>query len=1706
MSLNQTKQITMRGRTPKYIFFTDWSYRDEEIQSPFEDDDYNDDTMMTKHKFKPREFIIYGYGKLQNGTTVTVVCKGFCPYFYIKVPDDWDNSKIHLLLEEIRNRIPGKPHIQSMKRVQAKPFTHFTGHETFQYVRLSFSSYGLFRRYKNFLIGRHPDEEERNPPVFQIHGQQWIAETYEANIPPLLRFFHRQNIMASGWSVLYHYRKRTNHEKVTYSTYEIECKWTHLFPLNEEQTKQMGQIFPPIKTVSFDIEASSSHGDFPVAKKDYHKLANDMIQNVSRLYTQKIFRQNMSRYLQTWLELAFTPFYNNNHISSLPCPETIKQTLWNTRYSQTHHLNILDPTTTTTNKNTTSSMSFFTLGKTIHSCIERMFHEIKEKNYGMILHSQVQEHPLYDEIYTHLYQWIDSHSLTSLLNEEAIQTWRKEIIYEVIDLYRNNNPEYLSSPISSLVFLLRLGFRPYYIYGNINRVFLKDISSLKWSTIYDLIPHVERICCQSYTAKKKDIYVTELNELFNHYLPEPQADQVIQIGSTFKYQTETDCYLKHIICLHSCAPISNNELIQDEHKNISFPKTELIHQLKQHDIQLSLEEIKNEEQYQVYNKKLNQLRYETQCNRDKARVIIESYATEQEVLLAWTRCIQKENPDIITGYNLNGFDFRFLYDRAVELGIETEFLQLGRRKEQVEQLLVKGRDPMNHDADAHITMEGRCLIDLFQLVKKQYNLDSYKLDNVCQQFLYMSKNDLPPRELFIKQRGTAEERREIARYCLIDCILCNRLLDRLQVFMANYGMSKVCHVPLSFLFTRGQGVKVQSLIGKVCFESGYLMLDRHDQISSTEKYEGAIVLDPTPGIYLSRRIQNEFSEPNEHVDEPVSVSDFNSLYPSSMISENLSHDSYVEPSSWYYNALEEKKIPDYDYVDVSYDLYTMKSLTGKKKDIQKYKVGTKVCRYAQPRDGSKAIVPRTLQQLLKARKETRITQKQFPKGSFEWSVYESLQLAYKITANSIYGQIGNKVGPIYKVEIASCTTAVGRNLITGSRDFVEHYYPGTKVVYGDSVSGNTPILLREHGSQWIYVIPIEKVPYMTESVSSSISNIQTDNTFKPWIPYHQTKECIPYHQRHWDVWTSYGWVPLRRWIRHTTNKSIYQVKTGRGIVQVTEDHSLFDISHQKIKPLQTKCHHTKLLHHPMPSFSHIDKKDTRTKKNKNHNDFILLGMLVSSASWKEKEQTWILPYRTPQQQTFAQYVYDIVSEQNDMPECARMDCEGMVQYNDPLFQVHSYFELEPWYFRYSSFIEIIPPWVLNTSFSNRQKFIQGILIGQGYTVDLSSIFLPSNIFTIQCSTLNQAQSIYLLYQSICRQTTNQRLFCELNQDGYPILYNSEYVNEDELSYIRSCQRYFPTCHEDETDGTSIVYDLETDNGEFSAGVGEIIVSNTDSIFIQFPSQTRRHENLTGLDAIYRSMELCVESSHARTKELKAPHNLEFEKTIWPFILFIKKRYCGNYYTEYGSPQFSFKSMGIELKRRDNAPILKHVYGGIIDKITLEHSLTNALDYFKKEALAIIQGSYPDRYFLESRSYSGQYKNPDQVAHAMLADRISKREVGNKIQAGDRIFYYHVVRPDFDGRRKLKTGEKIETPDYVRLHKLKIDYYRYLEKEIFPAVQRLFHLTSIDIERVFRLIEAKAKPFNPIKIKTRKGPSQTPIKTKNIFNLLKRRSK
>ena len=389
--------------------------------------------------------------------------------------------------------------------------------------------------------------------------------------------------------------------------------------------------------------------------------------------------------------------------------------------------------------------------------------------------------------------------------------------------------------------------------------------------------------------------------------------------------------------------------------------------------------------------------------------------TEAELIEKWATYIEQIDPDDLTGYYIVGFDMEYIYKRAEMLGV-THVLEKLHRVFDVEGNYEEKKmssSAYGENIYKMLKMTGRNRIDLMKYIAREYKLNSYKLDNVSKHFLGNKKEDLKYHLLFEKQHGTDADRAEIARYCIQDCKLCNHLMHKLDVLAATVGMSNVTKVPLEYLFVREQGVKVFSQVADKCTQKGYLIKTLQILPGEGRGYLGALVIDPDTGFYS----------------EPVTVMDFSSLYPSIMISENISPDTKVTDKTFM------------DLEDYTYNHITHQTVGGV----------TKKCCFAVHKNGERGVMPDILETLLAARKATRAEIKKTD-DPFMKKTLNYRQLGYKVSANSMYGALGAGTNAIYDPDCAASVTARGREHLDNARKVVLDNFKGSECVYGDTDS------------------------------------------------------------------------------------------------------------------------------------------------------------------------------------------------------------------------------------------------------------------------------------------------------------------------------------------------------------------------------------------------------------------------------------------------------------------------------------------------------------------------------------------------------------------------------------------------------------------------------------------------------------------------------
>ena len=953
-------------------------------------------------------FVIQMFGINERGETCCIIVCNYEPFFYVKVPETWGFDAKARFIAELKKAV-GKFSEDSIladecKLIRRKTLYGFDGGKDHKFLMLKFKNMATMNRAKNQWYEwvskkvEGSEVEERTLGKLNPHGYKG-THIYEANIPPLLRYFHIKDISPSGW-VRVKGGTPCESNKQTTCMHEYCVGHKDVVPQPEKET------IVPYKIMSFDIEASSSHGDFPVPIKTYKKLAANIVDvclkdptAATKSEVQRMIRTAFHQHQPKSVSSppAFTMHDDIEHIYTKTVPssqqlDAMVDRMWSTPVQTL--VEEADPDVIS-NANT----------------IERMFEKMKAEADAQAEAAEAAAEAEADN------DDDDGDDKSVFTTATSAPAWTKP--------KTNPNPNPSDASMSDML----------------------HSSSLD-----------------------RETKINHMNDALLAVFPAVEGDKVTFIGSTFLRYGEERPYLNHCLALGNCDPVTGAQIV--------------------------------------------------------------SCKTERALLQAWTELVQREDPDIIIGYNIFGFDYQFMFHRALENHAEDDFLKLSRNADEFcgKRDFKTGRVSIEETSIAlasgqydlhYIAMTGRLQIDMYNYFRRDYNLTSYKLDYVGSYFIGddvravehhadktrvvsknltglevgnyieleetdhstdpykdgqkfqvvavnraagyfeivghetpdmkkhvrwgVSKDDVTPQDIFRMTNEGPGPRAVIAKYCIQDCNLVHHLMNKVDVITGYNEMAKICSVPISFLVIRGQGIKLTSYMAKKCREKNTLM-PVIDKGPSGEGYEGAIVLPPKRGLYL---------------DNPVACNDYSSLYPSSMISENLSHDSKVWSKEYDLdgNMVRETgekdpktgqhiydNLPNYTYVDVEYDTYRWKPNPRGK--MEKHLSGKKVCRFAQ---GAKAILPSILEELLAARKATRKLAEQ-QSDPFMANVLDKRQLAYKVTANSLYGQCGAKTSSFYEVDVAASTTATGRKLLTYAKRMVEE-------VYGDAV-----VTTKAHGT------------------------------------------------------------------------------------------------------------------------------------------------------------------------------------------------------------------------------------------------------------------------------------------------------------------------------------------------------------------------------------------------------------------------------------------------------------------------------------------------------------------------------------------------------------------------------------------------------------------------------------------------------------------
>lgn len=874
------------------------------------------------------------------------------------------------------------------------------------------------------------------------------------------------------------------------------------------------------------------------------------------------------------------------------------------------------------------------------------------------------------------------------------------------------------------------------------------------------------------------------------------------------------------------------------------------------------------------------------------------FPTEHEMLIAFNNFVVRKDPDFILGHNVNRFDNVYYRDRCQLLGVPFTWSREDGYLCTVREVVTQSNQRGTQEV-FRLDIPGRIVLDTYEKFRADYKLRSYKLNSLGEHFLKQSKVDLPYAQIPVKFQ-TAMGRRELAIYCVQDSHLVLELVRTQNKIVNVIAMANVTGISPKDILQRGQGIRTVSLMIRYGNVSQPRLFIPHGT-GAPDGFKGAVVLEPHRGKY----------------DDAVICVDFASLYPSIMQAMNMSYETLVSNddivSNGWVEGVDVRTVPDYSYVDGR--LITTHN--------------TSNCSFltTSVREG---ILPQILRELLAERKRVKGL---MVHGDPMYQILNGKQLALKVTANSIYGFTGAKHGYLPEPRIASSVTKYGRGLTLRTMDIVDNNpeWLGSKVIYGDSVTGDTPVIVCVNGL--LQIRPI-----------SQLSQFGTS-----WNLDKSGKESS---ELNIEVWSDLGWTNVSRVIRHRTQSTIVRVVTLGGTVDVTSDHSLLRPNGTEAKPCDIGVGE-RLMHRTPPC-------------------------IEINVDWSYDD-------------AFAMGVY-------------------MTTGKDLGVQRHL-FHPDGCKHRVVPRLMLLAPRKVKLGFYN----------------GMTDRSLDRRIETINKEAM---AGIHYICHCLDINAGVRNRYSGFRLTMYESKRGDKITQMEELG---------PT--------DDYVYDLTTSNHHFHAGVGSIIVHNTDSCFIHLSRAICDGPDSEAL--ISRAHEVGEMMANEITKEFLPPVLMEYESAFQPpFLLLKKKRYIGNLCLPGQKPKPYIK--GCECVRRDFAPIVVKTQRKMIS-LLLEDNISGAIQLIQNTFDDLFAGRIALQDLTLSKKLTQLPENyRSKMAHVELAKRLKRDRPDKAPVAGDRVEY--VIRAGFE-----ELYMRAILPDEV--DKYVIDYNYYANKQLRKPLERIMELVT-----------------------------------------------
>ena len=442
---------------------------------------------------------------------------------------------------------------------------------------------------------------------------------------------------------------------------------------------------------------------------------------------------------------------------------------------------------------------------------------------------------------------------------------------------------------------------------------------------------------------------------------------------------------------------------------------------------------------------------------------------EPDMYRKFSCLLREEDPDVVIGYNIFGFDIPYIQYRCSSqmYNIEDDVLRMSC----IDNKLAKNVNE-NWESDAYGVqelnfwdVEGRLFIDLLPYVRRSEKLPNYRLETVCDKYLKTNKDPIKPIDIFKSWKNKDWKLfTKVGKYCIQDCYVVLLLFEKMFIWWDLVESATVNNIPILYFYTKGQQIKMYSQVVKYTMQNNILLQSDGMKCDPDEKYQGATVKEPIAGFY-----------------KLIIPFDFASLYPSIIQAINIDYSKlvkepapHIDDNDCYVLEWDEhltnccNKDPKYKVVHNSDN-----QVISKHGKCKHYKF-----RFLKHEVSGNGVIPSILTGLLKARKDTRkiiaqyedkikllkdqklllktqdniiLIDKEINELESQCFILDKRQLAFKVSANSLYGAMGTRTGSLPFVPGAQSVTYVGRISIEKASNFIRDNFNGL-IVYNDTDS------------------------------------------------------------------------------------------------------------------------------------------------------------------------------------------------------------------------------------------------------------------------------------------------------------------------------------------------------------------------------------------------------------------------------------------------------------------------------------------------------------------------------------------------------------------------------------------------------------------------------------------------------------------------------